>query len=58
VSRNDADRPRTEKIAALTAVGTETIRTANIGCWMRLGEASRMPMRHWLEAVDDLPPGP
>jgi glycolate oxidase iron-sulfur subunit len=49
-----AGRLRTEKIAALTAAGPEAIYTANIGCWMHLGEASPVPVRHWLEAVDDL----
>jgi glycolate oxidase iron-sulfur subunit len=49
-----AGKLRAEKIAALTASGPETIYTANIGCWMHLGEASPVPVRHWLEAVDDL----
>jgi glycolate oxidase iron-sulfur subunit len=49
-----AGRLRTEKIAALTAASPEAIYTANIGCWMHLGEASPVPVRHWLEAVDDL----
>jgi glycolate oxidase iron-sulfur subunit len=49
-----AGRLRTQKIAALTAASPEAIYTANIGCWMHLGEASAVPVRHWLEAIDDV----
>jgi glycolate oxidase iron-sulfur subunit len=49
-----ADELRTLKIAALTAGAPQAIYTANIGCWMHLGGASPVPVRHWLEAVDDL----
>ena len=49
-----AGKLRAEKIAALTAGNPQTIYTANIGCWMHLGEKSPVPVRHWIEAVDDL----
>jgi glycolate oxidase iron-sulfur subunit len=49
-----AERLRARKIAALTASGPDTIVTANIGCWMHLGAVSPVPVRHWIEAVDDL----
>jgi glycolate oxidase iron-sulfur subunit len=49
-----AGRLRDEKIAALTASDPQAIYTANIGCWMHLGGATPTPVRHWLEAVDDL----
>ena len=49
-----ADRLRSAKIIALTASSPDAIYTANIGCWMHLGEKSPAPVRHWLEAVDDL----
>ncbi len=49
-----AGRLRTEKVAALTASGPDVIYTANIGCWMHLGETSPIPVRHWIEAVDDV----
>jgi glycolate oxidase iron-sulfur subunit len=49
-----AGRLRTEKIAALTAGAPETIYTANIGCWAHLGAVSPVPVRHWMEAVDDV----
>lgn len=49
-----AQRLRDDKLAALTAGEPQTIYTANIGCWMHLGEASDLPVRHWIEAVEDV----
>ncbi len=49
-----AGRLRARKIAALTADAPDAIVTANIGCWMHLAAASPVPVRHWIEAVDDL----
>jgi glycolate oxidase iron-sulfur subunit len=49
-----ADRLRADKIAALTMSAPEVIYTANIGCWMHMAPASPVPVRHWIEAVDDL----
>jgi glycolate oxidase iron-sulfur subunit len=49
-----ARRLRSRKLAALTAGGAATIYTGNIGCWMHLSAASPIPVRHWIEAVDDL----
>jgi glycolate oxidase iron-sulfur subunit len=49
-----ANRLREDKIAALTAGEPAAIFTANIGCWMHLSAASPAPVRHWIEAVDDL----
>ncbi|HEY7852478.1 MAG TPA: glycolate oxidase subunit GlcF [Caulobacteraceae bacterium] len=49
-----ARRLRTQKLAALTAGAPETIYTGNIGCWMHLGAVADVPVRHWIEAVDDL----
>ncbi len=45
---------RAKKIAALTQSAPEAIYTANIGCWMHLAAVSPVPVRHWIEAVDDL----
>jgi glycolate oxidase iron-sulfur subunit len=42
------------KIAALTGAAPAAICTANIGCWMHLAEVSPVPVRHWIEAVDDV----
>jgi glycolate oxidase iron-sulfur subunit len=49
-----AQRLRTDKLTALNAGAPSTIYTANIGCWMHLGAASDTPVRHWIEAVDDV----
>ena len=46
------------KIAALTSGHPAAILTANIGCQMHLQSATNLPVRHWIEALDDslLPP--
>ena len=49
-----ANRLRDERITALTAGEPTAIHTANIGCWMHLSAVSPVPVRHWIEAVDDL----
>ena len=45
---------RAAKLEALTEASPAAIVTANIGCWMHLAETSPVPVRHWLEAVDDV----
>jgi glycolate oxidase iron-sulfur subunit len=45
---------RDNKLAALTERDPAAICTGNIGCWMHLAEASPKPVRHWIEAVDDV----
>jgi glycolate oxidase iron-sulfur subunit len=49
-----AGQLRDAKISALSATDPETIYTGNIGCWMHLAEKSPTPVRHWIEAVDDV----
>jgi glycolate oxidase iron-sulfur subunit len=49
-----ANALRAQKLDALTQSAPATIVTANIGCWMHLAETSPVPVRHWLEAVDDI----
>jgi glycolate oxidase iron-sulfur subunit len=49
-----AGRLREAKLAALNESAPETIYTANIGCWMHLAEKASVPVRHWIEAVDDV----
>jgi glycolate oxidase iron-sulfur subunit len=49
-----ANALRTNKLAALTEQAPAAICTANIGCWMHLSETSPVPVRHWIEAVDDV----
>ena len=41
------------KIAALTTETPTAILTANIGCQAHLQTATRLPVRHWIEALDD-----
>ena len=49
-----ANALRKDKIAALTEPAPMAIMTANIGCWLHLAETSPVPIRHWLEAVDEV----
>jgi glycolate oxidase iron-sulfur subunit len=45
------------RVAALTAQAPDAVFTANIGCWMHLSAHAPAPLRHWLEAIEDvLPP--
>jgi len=44
---------RRRKLESLTAGGAEVIATANIGCLAHLREASAVPVRHWIELVDE-----
>lgn len=40
------------KIAALTSESPTEILTANIGCQAHLQGATDLPVRHWIEALD------
>ena len=51
---NLSRRLRTAKLTALTASAPAAIYTANIGCWMHMGGVSSVPVRHWIEAVDEV----
>ena len=44
---------RDNKLDALEAGNPELIVTANIGCQTHLDGASRTPVRHWIEIIDD-----
>jgi glycolate oxidase iron-sulfur subunit len=47
------------KIAALASGNPAAILTANIGCQMHLQSATMLPVRHWVEALDEgLSPSP
>ncbi len=46
-------RLRANKISALEAAGPAAILTANIGCQTHLQGATQLPVRHWIEALDD-----
>ena len=45
-----------KKITALTGGAPSAILTANIGCQSHLQSATNLPVRHWIEALDDLLP--
>ena len=45
---------RDRKLTALNANELDVIYTANIGCWLHLGGGTRTPVRHWIEAVDEV----
>jgi len=42
------------KIAALTSGEPSAIVTANIGCQSHLQTATNLPVRHWIETLDEL----
>jgi glycolate oxidase iron-sulfur subunit len=44
---------RRRKLECLTADNPEMIATANVGCLTHLAEASPVPVRHWIELVDE-----
>ena len=44
---------RERKLAALASGGPETIATANIGCLAHLQAATAIPVRHWIQLLDD-----
>jgi glycolate oxidase iron-sulfur subunit len=44
---------RDRKIEALTAAGPEVILSANIGCIVHLAAKSPVPVRHWIEWLDE-----
>jgi glycolate oxidase iron-sulfur subunit len=41
------------KVAALESGAPSAILTANIGCQAHLQGATALPVRHWIEALDD-----
>ncbi|HXZ93584.1 MAG TPA: glycolate oxidase subunit GlcF [Burkholderiales bacterium] len=44
---------RTRKLTALQAQTPEAIATANVGCLAHLQAAADVPVRHWIELLDD-----
>jgi glycolate oxidase iron-sulfur subunit len=48
-----ANALRERKQAALHAGQPDTIATANIGCLMHLQGGAQVPVRHWIELLDD-----
>jgi glycolate oxidase iron-sulfur subunit len=45
-------RLRDNKLAALSAGSPAQIASANVGCIAHLGGASALPVRHWIELID------
>ena len=45
-----------QKLGALASGSPEQIVTANIGCQMHLAARSPLPVRHWIELLDDMAP--
>ena len=48
-----AGKLRDNKIAALESGKPDTILTANVGCQSHLQSATALPVRHWIEALDE-----
>ncbi|MGC1517299.1 MAG: glycolate oxidase subunit GlcF, partial [Azonexus sp.] len=46
-------RLRDNKLAALTANSPLAVATANIGCLTHLQAGSELPVRHWIELIDE-----
>ncbi|MBM3346795.1 MAG: glycolate oxidase subunit GlcF [Betaproteobacteria bacterium] len=44
---------QSNKLAALQSGGAQMILTANIGCQSHLAAAARLPVRHWVVALDE-----
>ncbi len=42
------------KLAALTMESPDCLVTANIGCQLHLASKSEVPVKHWIEFIDDL----
>jgi glycolate oxidase iron-sulfur subunit len=51
-----AGQLRSAKVKALLSGSPEVITTANIGCRMHLQQGTDVPVRHWIEVVDELCP--
>ena len=44
---------RDRKLANLAPLGAQTIVSANIGCIQHLQSGTAIPVRHWVEVLDD-----
>ncbi len=44
---------RRKKISALEAVKPDVIMTANIGCQLHLQQATEIPVKHWIEILEE-----
>lgn len=48
-----ARRLRDQKLAALSATGATVIASANVGCIAHLQSGTKLPVRHWIEIIDE-----
>jgi glycolate oxidase iron-sulfur subunit len=48
-----ANKLRANTLAALNAGGPALAATANIGCLTHLQAGSTLPVRHWIELIDE-----
>jgi glycolate oxidase iron-sulfur subunit len=48
-----AHRLRDRKLAQLQAVQAQVIVSANIGCIQHLQTGTTVPVRHWIEVLDE-----
>jgi glycolate oxidase iron-sulfur subunit len=48
-----SSRLRDNKLTALTTGSPQAIATANIGCLTHLQAGSALPVRHWIELIDE-----
>jgi glycolate oxidase iron-sulfur subunit len=53
LQRELSERLRANKLAALEAGKPDTIATANIGCLTHLAAGTALPVRHWVELLDE-----
>lgn len=53
LQRERSERLRARKISALSGDAPQVIVTANVGCQLHLGEVSDVPVRHWIELLDE-----
>ena len=49
-----AEKLQADKLSELTSGDPEVIVTSNIGCQIYLQQAATVPVRHWVEVVDDM----
>jgi glycolate oxidase iron-sulfur subunit len=53
LQRDLAVRLRTAKLSTLQEGAPAVIATANIGCLQHLGAAAEVPVKHWIELIDE-----
>jgi glycolate oxidase iron-sulfur subunit len=48
-----ASELRDGKVSALQEYGADCIVSANVGCIEHLSSAASLPIRHWIELIDE-----